>query len=161
MRRTGFKKPTGIPKIRKVDFFTKPRKPMKRGKLRNMKARVWKCTTADHKFSLYIRSRDGKCLRCGTINNLTNSHYWRRGHSGTRFEPDNCITLCMPCHSEWENLKNYEYKEFMLMRLGEGRYLEVEKMARTFKNRQEAIQDWMKLYYELNGNQINLEFAVS
>ena len=109
------------------------------------KKKVWKTTYADKMFSKFITQRDGKCLRCSTTDNLTNSHYWRRGHSGTRFHPDNCITLCHTCHSEWENLKNYDYKVFMLVRLGEDNYNAVERLARTFKNRGEAVMECMEL----------------
>ncbi|KKM69561.1 hypothetical protein LCGC14_1449490, partial [marine sediment metagenome] len=50
-----------------------------------------KTKTADNYFSLFVRGRDEKCLKCGTVDNLTASHYWIRGHSSTRYDPDNCI----------------------------------------------------------------------
>lgn len=104
-----------------------------------LKVKVWKTSTADSNFSNYIRSRDGECLKCGTTENLTCSHYWRRALSSTRFDPDNCIALCLPCHMEWENLKNYEYKEFMVEWLGEEKYQELEKRSRTFMKREDAV----------------------
>lgn len=109
------------------------------------KKRIWKSNTADLHFSKFIVNRDGKCLRCGSVDNLTNSHYWRRGHSGTRYLPDNCITLCQRCHSLWENLKNEDYMEFMVHRIGRKRYDEVEIMARKFKKRSDAVAECMKL----------------
>lgn len=107
--------------------------------------KTWKTSRADQTFSLHVRERDGRCLKCYSTNDLTCSHYWRRGHSATRFDLDNCITLCVWCHSEWENKKNNEYRDFMIQRLGKSKYEELEKRARSFKNRGEAVEEW-RLY---------------
>lgn len=114
--------------------------------------KLWKCSTADKYFSQDIIARDEKCQRCGTTENLTCSHYWRRGHSGTRFDFDNCIALCVECHGLWEVRKNDEYMEFMLRRLGKKElgkkeYEKLERKARAFKKRSEAIEEYQ---YEYN-----------
>lgn len=114
------------------------------------KIKVWGTPYADSLFSLFIRKRDGKCLRCGTKDNLTNSHYWRRGHSGTRFDPENCIALCQDCHSLWENLKNDTYQQFMLDWLGKERYDALEKRARTFMKRRDAVIKFMEYHKSLS-----------
>lgn len=100
----------------------------------------WSTSYADNQFSKYIRYRDEKCLRCGTTYNLTCSHYWRRGFSSVRYDPENCIALCGICHALWENTKNHEYKAFMVSLLGKRRYEELEKRARMFVKRSQAIQ---------------------
>lgn len=123
------------------------RKPKKRR--RKPKTPQWTTTRADTTFSLYIRERDGCCKSCGTTERLTCSHYWRRGHSSTRYDPLNCIALCVDCHSIWENTKNREYKDFMLDWLGEEQYLVLEHRARTFMKRDEAVEEWRRLYQQL------------
>jgi hypothetical protein len=83
---------------------------------------------ADKYFSFYIRLRDGKCMRCGSLVRVnlqtgmpishTTSHYFGRGKESTRFDPDNCVCLCMPCHRKWASDDREEYREFMIKRLG-------------------------------------------
>ena len=129
----------------------KPKKRVRRAnkrQIRVFKQVIWKTPTADSKFSHAVRERDGgRCRRCKTDKDLTCSHFWERGMKGTRFLMDNCITLCTPCHAEWEHLKNQDYKDFMLEWLGRKRYDEVEKIARTFKKMRDAVaeaMEWLK-----------------
>lgn len=109
------------------------------------KIKVWKTKYADEKFSEFIRARDPICKRCDAAPSRDNSHYWKRGHSGTRFDPRNCVGLCRPCHDLWEHRKNDEYKDFMVSLLGPEEYDAVEKRARTFMNRTDAVLEWMRL----------------
>lgn len=115
------------------------------------KIKVWKTTTADQKFSKYIRERDGRCMRCGRSDvGLDCSHYWKRGDKGTRFDPKNCIALCRDCHTIWERQKNNEYKAFMLNWLGREEYEALETRARTSTKLFDAVLEWMALYAELD-----------
>ena len=109
--------------------------------------KIWTTKKADMEFSKWIRKRDGKCMRCGTINNLTCSHFWVRQHSSTRYDPDNCVAVCwMPCHKfHWEKEKHGDYRNFMIKRLGESGYKKLEVKARSTYPRSDAIRDCMKL----------------
>ena len=113
------------------------------------KKKIWSTTVADDKFSLWIRQRDKRCLRCGGTEFLTCSHFWGRTKSALRFMPDNCITLCYwKCHIDhnrgWEHAKQGEYRDFMIKRLGKKRYDELEKLYYQSKmTRQEAIKELM------------------
>ena len=51
---------------------------------------------------------------------------------GTRFDFDNCDTLCKyPCHfQKWEKQKNADYKDFKLKQLGAKRFKLLEVRAR-------------------------------
>jgi len=102
---------------------------------------------ADEEFSKYIRARDGKCVRCGTVKNLTCSHFWARQHKATRYDPKNCVTLCwMPCHKyHWEKEKQGEYMDFMIQWLGPAGYMELEQRARSTKPLADAILECMQL----------------
>lgn len=62
--------------------------------------------------------RDGKCVKCGNIHNLTTSHYFNRRYMGTRFHLLNLDTLCIKCHTEVEKNKSKWYKEYKMKQLG-------------------------------------------
>lgn len=170
MKRTPFKQPTYEQKLAKAKLAqerqmkkkatkpktppkkpaerkNKPRKTTQASKLRRKKG-IWSTDTADKYFSRWIRERDGKCLNCGTTERLTCSHYYRRGHSSTRWDPKNCITLCLFCHSEWEGPK-YIYTQHMIDWLGEEELLKLEKKAGTFMKRSDAVAEFKEWYRNL------------
>ena len=103
--------------------------------------KIWKTKTTDNYFSKYIRGRDKVCQRCLTTENLTCSHYWIRSHSSTRYDPENCIALCVLCHGKLDGVHNVEYLDLMLQRLGVVKYRKLERKARTFKKRVEAVKE--------------------
>lgn len=90
-----------------------------------------KLDKADTMFSKYIRKRDGKCVRCGGTSSLQNSHYYGRGKESTRFDPENCDTLCFGCHQYWGSTDREEYREFKIKQLGEKKYEALKVRART------------------------------
>jgi hypothetical protein len=62
---------------------------------------------ADDVFSKYIRLRDGKCRRCGSLVEVNvkgdpvshqASHFQGRRKEATRFDEENVDTLCAGCH---------------------------------------------------------------
>lgn len=119
----------------------------KKDQTKVFKVKLWSVTKADTKFSEYIRKRDGKCIRCPRTTLLQNSHFWSRGHTAVRFDPDNCDTLCYPCHygnaKGWEYEKNGGYMEYKKKQLGPQRYLELEARAHQQMKRSEAIKRCM------------------
>ena len=101
---------------------------------------------ADMAFSVFIRQRDGKCVRCGRKDMLTCSHFWGRTHSATRYDPENCDAVCVGCHLFiWEKEKQGEYRDFKLKQLGQERYDALEKRARSIYKRSDALEDCKKL----------------
>jgi len=87
-----------------------------------------KICPADKIFSQYIRLRDGKCCRCGSMVELNdeglpvshqNSHYFGRSKEGTRFDPLNCDTLCWGCHKIWGSDDKEGYRSFKINQIGE------------------------------------------
>ncbi len=102
-----------------------------------MKIKIW---PADKIFSQIIRKRDKKCVRCQSKVEFNSSgepishqcsHYWGRGNWGTRYDPENCDTLCMPCHRIWGGDDRRVYENFKRKQLGERGYnlLEMRKNA--------------------------------
>lgn len=112
------------------------------------KIKIWSTPYADAKFSNFIRSRDGMCLRCKrTDKPLDCSHYWARGLKRTRFDKENCVALCRDCHTIWERQQNNEYMRFMIQRLGLEGYRALEARARTMMKMVDAIieaMEWLK-----------------
>ncbi len=100
----------------------KPRTPMiprsktKRratGRIRGFAEKVWSLKKADKHFSEFIRTRDGRCMHpigCNRSTMLQNSHYIGRAIKSTRYDPDNCITLCWLHHYK-DKLLGFEYQK--------------------------------------------------
>lgn len=89
---------------------------------------------ADIVFSIYIRTRDGRCVRCDNVmryndqgkpNAFTCSHYFGRRNEVTRFDLDNCDTLCKGCHGYYEEHNKKAYTDFKREQLGEERFDEL------------------------------------
>lgn len=66
-----------------------------------------KLDDADRLFSIWIRIRDRKCVRCGSPVQFNSkgdpishqaSHFQGRRKEATRFDPTNVDTLCPGCH---------------------------------------------------------------
>lgn len=113
--------------------------------------RIWKASTADNKFSKFIRNRDKKCVRCGGIKNLQCSHFFSRVHWSTRYDRDNCITICYPCHygnlNGWEYDQAGEYQDFMIKKLGKNKFKALKEKHYQQITKREAIEKamtWLK-----------------
>lgn len=142
------------------------KRPAKARKTPKPRKRAWKfkkteLAECDSAFSKEIIERDGRCLfpGCGTTNNLTNSHYFKRANWNTRFDPENCITLCIRHHfmdrdtayefqkarkpkHEWDG----QYTIFQRNLLGEARWNALLERAEGGKTRKEAILETQKKY---------------
>lgn len=103
-----------------------------------------KLDPADRVFSQYIRKRDGKCLRCGSIVQFNdkglpithqNSHYYGRGKESTRFDPENCDTLCHGCHQYWGSTYREDYRNFKIEQLGKARFDALTLRANSYKKK--------------------------
>lgn len=100
--------------------------------------------------------RDGRCLFVGCrvrdIKDLQCSHYISRQHRATRFDLDNCISLCWLHHFK-DKLLGYEYQKqlkevhgydgqytkFMRSWLGAKRFQALLERGRTTLNQKSAI----------------------
>jgi len=115
----------------------------------------------DTLMSNYIRARAGwKCERCGNMpdrRGLHCHHYHRRRKQSVRYDPDNCLSLCLGCHQFFGENRNEE-EAFMLRKLGQRGLDMLNSRARTparYLDR-EAIKIWLtqeieKLKGENNG----------
>lgn len=99
-----------------------------------------KLDPADVTFSHFIRARDKFCVRCGSLVSFNekgfpishqNSHFFGRGKESTRFDPENCDTLCGACHQYWGSTNFEEYRAFKIDQLGEEGFLRLQLRANT------------------------------
>ncbi len=111
-----------------------------------MKIRIDK---ADSVFSQCIRLRDkNKCQKCGK-KGTQNSHFYGRRYESTRFEPDNCMTICFSCHRFFHE-NPVEQVEFMKKRLGEKRFDSLLLQANGYCKRDRSMRlleatAWLKI----------------
>lgn len=129
--------------------FSKRRDMTTTAYISGIEAQIWSVSKADQEFSRWIIKRDKKCLACGTTKKLTCSHFIRRGHSATRFDPKNCIALCLNCHREWEDEKDGPYRSLMIRLVGQSELDILYIKERQIFKRTEAIINCMSLiFYE-------------
>lgn len=133
-------------------------KAIKRKKWKFVKTQLEECDSA---FSKEIIARDTKCLypNCQNTTNLTCSHYIGRTNWNTRFDPENCIALCLRHHFmdrdvgyEFQKARKEkhgwdgQYTLFMIQFLGEYRFNALLERAQQDKSRKESILETQKKY---------------
>lgn len=86
-----------------------------------------KIDQADRLWSLYVRTRAGwKCQRCSRQyqegeRGLENSHFFGRRNEATRFDGENCWSLCTGCHGYF-TANPHDHRDWVLSKLGKPRY---------------------------------------
>jgi hypothetical protein len=117
------------------------------------RTKFWTSKKADKVFSEKVRSV-GVCQRpnCPYCHNrkdrdivLQCSHFWGRNCSSTRYSFENCDCFCPGTHFMWENEKAGAYRNYMLVKLGEKGYNELEVLHNKSIKRSEVIKQFQKL----------------
>lgn len=92
-----------------------------------------KRTYHDDLFSRFIRHRDGLvcqyCLKAFPFEKLDCSHLFSRGDKSTRWEEDNAVSGCRPCH-DYFGVHKREHREFFIKRLGRDRVEELHRLSK-------------------------------
>lgn len=104
--------------------------------------------TLDKVVSDYIRTRDGRCVVCGTTENLTNGHLFSRVAYSTRWEELNCHAQCYGCNLRHEH-DFYPYQNYFVKRYGQKAYEDLHfryRQTSKFSNvqLQHMIDAWTK-----------------
>ena len=111
-----------------------------------------KILAEDKLFSQFIRRRDRKCVRCGSSVRFNEkgeaishsvSHYLTRGNWAVRFDEENCITLCFPCHQRWGGDEREEFKKFMAGWLGRSAFGSLMARSNGYANKTK-VREWAK-----------------
>lgn len=112
---------------------------------KRMKGGLWSTKKSDLEFSRFIRNRDKwTCFFCKKTyppnsQGMQNSHFWGRGSSATRYDPENCDAACAGCHFRNEGNKQGLYRDLKIAQLGEEGYRGLERRARSTMKRSDAI----------------------
>lgn len=137
----------------------------KRGKTRPKKKRAVRgkikptsLFKADALFSAKIRARDVHCLfpGCTRTDQLTCSHYYSRAIKNTRFDENNCITLCRT-HHYWDKMLGFEFQKqreeehgwdgrytlFMKKRLGDEEWEALKMRSKESVSQKKAIDSFL------------------
>ena len=85
----------------------------------------------DRTFSLFIKTRDVRCQRCGRKDQkLECSHIFSRSHIGIRCDPMNAKLLCFTCHRWWHENPTLG-TEWLKDIIGDQVYLELRLKAKA------------------------------
>lgn len=105
-----------------------------------------KIRKADKLFSNYIRQRDNWTCQADEKDFKNNpqglhcSHYWSRGRENTRFDPENCISLCMYHHNRWGHGDERDnYTEYMVKRLGQQAFKKLKIRAFQYRKKDDKL----------------------
>ena len=113
-----------------------------------------KISKLDKLFSDLIRRRDDwRCRKCKRQHDsedsysrmgLHCSHFFGRSNKGTRFDPLNCLSLCMGCHLYF-HAHPIEHTEWFKSQITEKEFDELNRKARAaVKIDLEEIREWIK-----------------
>lgn len=106
---------------------TKTTRASKSGKPKVSKAHKQK--VLDKMWSAKVRARDGACLKCGSISCLNAHHVFGRRHTSTRWDVDNGVTLCMPCHIFWAHRDVGSFAAWFIGREGKNKFDELSNKS--------------------------------
>jgi 5-methylcytosine-specific restriction endonuclease McrA len=115
-----------------------------------------KIDKADEYFSKYVRLKQGKCQRCGSLVKFNGrgdpishqlSHFQGRRKEATRFDLDNADTLCGACHLYF-TANPYEHVQWQVRVKGQKLVDEVVFRSNQYvkKDRKMAEMVWKKAY---------------
>lgn len=118
-----------------------------------------KLDAADSWFSKYIRLRDSECMRCGSPVQFNsggdpishqNSHFQGRRKEATRFDPENCDTLCGGCHL-YLTANPYEHVEWQVDRKGTNAVNAIIVRSNGYKKKDRKMEAliWKQAYLTL------------
>ena len=106
-------------------------------------------TPQDNIMTQIVKARDNHtCQRCGSYlpksKGLHNSHYFSRGRWNTRYDLENCESLCYGCHNYFDHHKQ-EYKEWKIKRIGKKAFYELElRSNKTGKKKHMKSKEFTK-----------------
>ncbi len=149
LKRSGFKKRLKVP-LSKIKRTTGRIKPT-RGKRMVYGVKVWSMKRADVEFSKWIRTQKGyTCEMCGFYEappsqRIQCSHYIGRSNKSTRYDPENCDVLCASCHHKMEDLKQYDYREWKINKMGQEAHDKLRLKGNGVLGEKDAIFHCMKL----------------
>jgi hypothetical protein len=102
----------------------------------------------DRLTSLIVRARDGRCVTCGTTDDLTCSHYFKRRFLATRFDLTNCNAQCSRCNDR-HNQNPFPYRAYMVGLIGESGLDELFELRNSVWRPSDEELKTMRLQYQM------------
>lgn len=88
----------------------------------------------DRAVSVFIRERDGACVQCGSVENLTNGHIFSRRNYSTRWDVSddgNCHCQCWSCNYYHGQDDKWKYYNWYIGRFGQEKFDELYARHKT------------------------------
>ena len=102
---------------------------------------------ADDAFSLYIRTRDKRCVTCGSTDRLQCSHVERRSRHATRYQESNAWAQCARCHTYHHTQSETPLRDYVLSKIGQTGMQMIYSLSRTTcKRTVEELKSIARLY---------------
>jgi len=95
---------------------------------------------ADGLWSKLVINRDTKCRNCGLKEKLSAHHIRERTHKTTKYDVDNGLCLCWPCHS-LQKFRPQVFHDLIVDIIGQGGYDELRARSDI------TIQDYCGMSY--------------
>lgn len=119
---------------------------------------------ADKYFSMYIRLRDGQCMRCGSFVRYNDqgdpishqmSHFQGRRKEATRFDPENGDTLCGACHLYF-TANPYEHVQWQIEKKGQKAVDGIIIRSNSYVKKDRKMQSliWKQAYLDLKAEKL-------
>ena len=72
-----------------------------------------------------------QCEKCGRSAKSAH-HIFSRRYVSTRWNPDNLLNICYPCHIHWFHSRIEEARDWLIQRMGEKKYnlLKIQVLSR-------------------------------
>lgn len=117
-----------------MPFLPRKTRMKKGGKLRSRSKspRAKLIREADRVLSLYKRQLIPYCVTCGTTENLTCSHFYKRSYLAIRWDERNLVTQCADCNL-LHNTNPWPYLNYLLDTLPEGTLQELHELRMNRK----------------------------
>lgn len=106
--------------------------------------------TCDTLVSQLIRIRDkGKCRKCGRRSKTCSPHHiFSRRYLNTRWDEENLLFLCFPCHFNFAHSRVEEFRDWILSWMGEVKYMLLKKKALSVRGFKIGDLKMVKVYLE-------------
>ena len=109
---------------------------------------------ADSLFSSYVRQKNNNiCEHCGGKASQVH-HYLSRRHYLTRWEEDNCLSVCWACHLHWCHSEAEKCRDYLIARIGGERFHELKKLSNEVAKY--SVSDYKELISELEDKIVKL-----
>lgn len=160
MKTTELKRKTPLRSTSTLKPSKTPRKASVKAKPKRVKSKPpkWLKKRCDDLTSLIVRHKgEGKCVQCGSSEQMTNGHVFSRRHLATRWdthEGGNCYAQCWSCN--WKHVRDqHPYFDWYIRKYGYESFTELRSRFETI--RPMKMNDLRELHLKLESEWSKLQ----